>query len=94
MRRPITNDGETPESVGPSYSLEEVGKHNTPQDCWLLVHGKVYDVSAWVPRHPGGSLIHLKAGGDCSQLFDAYHPLSARCAALVGVPEGQGGCLW
>lgn len=53
--------------------------HNTPQDCWLLVHGRVYDVSEWVSRHPGGSLIYLKAGGDCSQLFDSYHPLSARC---------------
>ena len=58
--------------------LEEVARHNTPEDCWLLVHGRIYDVSAWVPLHPGGALIYVKAGGDCSQLFDAYHPLSAR----------------
>lgn len=58
------------------YSLAEVSKHCSRDDCWVVVHGNVYDVSAFVPRHPGGSLIHVKAGGDCSQLFDSYHPLS------------------
>ena len=62
----------------PSYTLTEVSKHCTPQDCWLIVHSRVYDVSRWVPHHPGGSLIYVRAGEDCSYLFDAYHPLSAR----------------
>lgn len=57
------------------YTTEEVGKHSTPEDCWLIVHGKVYDVSAFVPKHPGGNMIYVKAGGDCSQLFDSYHSL-------------------
>ena len=61
-----------------TFSLRDVTRHSTPEDCWLLVHGRIYDVSAWVPLHPGGSLIYVRAGGDCSQLFDAYHPLSAR----------------
>ena len=32
------------------YTTEEVGKHSTPEDCWVIVHGKVYDVSAFVPK--------------------------------------------
>ncbi|CAL5227084.1 g9990 [Coccomyxa viridis] len=62
----------------PFYTLTEVSQHCTPQDCWLIIHGKVYDVTSWIPRHPGGSLIHVRSGEDCSYLFDAYHPLSAR----------------
>ena len=85
MRRSIAQDrGEVEDDVA-SFSLEEIGRHRTPQDCWLLVQGKVYDVSAWIPQHPGGSLIYLKAGGDCSQLFDAYHPLSARCGPTTAI---------
>ena len=28
-----------------------------------------------MPHHPGGALIHLHAGHECSALFDSYHPL-------------------
>lgn len=31
-----------------------------------------------VPKHPGGSLIYVKAGQDCTQLFESYHPLYVR----------------
>lgn len=74
------------DEVGTStvYSLQDIEKHNSPSDCWLLIHGKVYDVTSWVPRHPGGSMIIVKAGGDCSQLFDSYHPLSTRC---IHIPQ-------
>ncbi|CAK9190309.1 unnamed protein product [Sphagnum jensenii] len=61
-----------------SYSLKDVKKHDTPEDCWLIIWGKVYDVTSWVPKHPGGSLIHVKAGQDCTQLFESYHPLYVR----------------
>ena len=68
----------------------------------MLVHVRVYDVYEWVPRHPGGSLIYLKAGGACSQPFGSYHPLSARwglvtvhyhdllcCAWMMGPVDGE-----
>ena len=60
------------------YTATEVEKHSTPDDCWLIVRGKVYDVTPFVPRHPGGNMIWVKAGGDCTQLFDSYHPLRTR----------------
>ena len=31
-----------------------------------------------MPQHPGGPLIYVAAGKDCTQLFDAYHPLRVR----------------
>lgn len=54
-------------------AVADVEKHCTPQDCWVIVHGNVYDVTEYVSRHPGGTMIYVKAGGDCSQLFDSYH---------------------
>ncbi|CAM6127400.1 unnamed protein product [Calypogeia fissa] len=71
----LSHDDERPVK---RYTLQDVSKHNTPEDCWLVIWGKVYDVTSWVPKHPGGSLIFVKAGQDSTQLFDSYHPLYVR----------------
>ncbi|KAJ7569127.1 hypothetical protein O6H91_01G062300 [Diphasiastrum complanatum] len=57
------------------YSRKDVMAHSTPEDCWLVIDGKVYDVTQWVPKHPGGSLIYVRAGHDCTYMFNSYHPL-------------------
>lgn len=61
-----------------THSLASVAKHNKPHDCWVIIREKVYNVTAWVPQHPGGALIYINAGKDCTQLFDSYHPLYVR----------------
>merc|ERR1712146_167202 len=35
------------------YSLEEVKKHNTEDDCWVVVDGDVLDVTNFLSDHPG-----------------------------------------
>jgi fatty acid desaturase len=43
-------------------------------DLWYI-HGKSYDLSAFVPKHPGGQLAVLSGRGrDCTALFESYHP--------------------
>ena len=37
-----------------TVTLEEVRKHNKPNDLWVVVHGHVYDVTKWKDTHPGG----------------------------------------
>ena len=41
------------------YNLEEISKHNSAQDCWLLIDKKVYDVTEYIAgaKHPGGAAI-------------------------------------
>lgn len=39
---------------------QEVAKHSTQEDCWVVVHGKAYDVTDFLPEHPGGMKIILK----------------------------------
>lgn len=34
-------------------SGQEVAKHNNKDDCWVIVHGKAYDVTEFMPEHPG-----------------------------------------
>ena len=55
-------------------SAEEVATHNTAEDCWTVLRGKVYNLTPYVNFHPGGDKI-LKAvlGRDCTKLFDKYH---------------------
>ena len=42
-------NGEAVNGVAPSRIItrEELRKHATPGDCWLLIHGAVYDVTSW-----------------------------------------------
>lgn len=37
-----------------TYTWEEIQKHNTSESPWLVVHGKVYDVTEFQKIHPGG----------------------------------------
>ena len=47
----------------PEYTRAEVALHKTPQDLWIIIDGKVYDVSNWIKRHPGGERILKNSGG-------------------------------
>lgn len=46
-----------------SFTVEEVAKHNTANDCWIIVEGQVYDVTKFLKEHPGGSKVILKLAG-------------------------------
>ncbi|CAL1359654.1 unnamed protein product [Linum trigynum] len=52
---------------------EDLKKHNKPGDLWISIQGKVYDVSEWVKRHPGGEV----AIANVADAFIAYHPGTA-----------------
>lgn len=57
---------------------EEVARHNTPDDCWIIVAGKVYDISEWAPHHPGGAgIARMYAGKDSTAQFGDYHSSEA-----------------
>ncbi|KAJ3120260.1 hypothetical protein HK098_004758 [Nowakowskiella sp. JEL0407] len=56
------------------YTLADVAKHNTENDCWVVVNGQVLDVTNFLPDHPGGKKsIMLFAGKDASEEFNMLH---------------------
>ncbi|KAK5169731.1 uncharacterized protein LTR77_005709 [Saxophila tyrrhenica] len=56
-------------------SGEEIAKHNSRESCWVIIHGRAYDVTEFLPEHPGGPKIILKyAGKDATEEYDPIHP--------------------
>ena len=55
-------------------TMAEVMKHNTVEDGWTVIDGKVYNISPYLQYHPGGAKILKSAlGRDCTKLFRKYH---------------------
>ncbi|KAI4824961.1 hypothetical protein KUCAC02_020671 [Chaenocephalus aceratus] len=61
--------------AGGVYTWEEVQSHCNRNDQWLVIDRKVYNITQWAKRHPGGSrVISHYAGEDASEAFTAFHP--------------------
>jgi predicted heme/steroid binding protein len=57
------------------YTAEEVAKHCTREDLWLIIDGKVYDVTQYVEEHHGGDAILNRPGLDNTEGFrGTQHP--------------------
>jgi len=60
----------TPPQTGGGITAAEVATHNNSNDCWLIISGKAYDVTQYIPFHPGGqSDITNNCGTDSTTLF-------------------------
>lgn len=47
---PVNQSGQTV-----TLSTTEVAKHTAENDCWMIVSGSVYNVTSYLPIHPGGA---------------------------------------
>jgi len=55
-------------------TMAELENHNSQFDGWIVLHGAVYNVSPYVPYHPGGAKIFLPVlGKDATKEFDKFH---------------------
>eukprot|EP00563_Minutocellus_polymorphus_P004575 CAMPEP_0181028856 /NCGR_PEP_ID=MMETSP1070-20121207/4888_1 /TAXON_ID=265543 /ORGANISM="Minutocellus polymorphus, Strain NH13" /LENGTH=889 /DNA_ID=CAMNT_0023106127 /DNA_START=22 /DNA_END=2692 /DNA_ORIENTATION=- len=60
------------------FTMEEVEKHTTEEDVWIVVNNKVYDCTEYLELHPGGvDSITINAGADATEDFTAIHSLKA-----------------
>ena len=58
-----------------SFTEAEIAKHNSEGDLWVVIEGKVYDLTSFLPDHPGGKkAIMLFAGKDATEEFNMLHP--------------------
>ncbi|CAE8664317.1 unnamed protein product, partial [Polarella glacialis] len=70
-----------------SLSAEEVAKHASKTDCWVVVGEEVLDVTEFMEDHPGGSkAIMMFAGRDATEEFDMLH--ERKVIKKYGIDEG------
>ncbi|KAK7351601.1 hypothetical protein VNO77_11171 [Canavalia gladiata] len=75
------------------FTLSQVAQHKSNKECWLVINGRVLDVTKFLEEHPGGEEVLLEvAGKDATNEFDAIgHSKVAQNLVLkyqVGVLQG------
>jgi cytochrome b involved in lipid metabolism len=54
--------------------MEDLARHNTASDCWVGLHGNVYDLTKYAQRHPGGARVVTQlAGMDGTSEYRRFH---------------------
>ncbi len=67
------------ETASSTVTSAEVSTHNSDVSCWSIVDGKVYDLTNWISKHPGGkSAIKGMCGVDSTKEFERQHGGEAR----------------
>lgn len=52
-------------------SAAELARHNSRADCWIAVHGEVYDVTRYIDEHPAPTATIVNVcGTDATVSFD------------------------
>ncbi|XP_015596780.1 cytochrome b5 isoform X2 [Cephus cinctus] len=62
------------------FTRAEVAERNSNTETWIIIHNKVYNVTAFLNEHPGGEEVLLEqAGKDATEAFeDVGHSTDAR----------------
>nr|XP_012232311.1 PREDICTED: LOW QUALITY PROTEIN: nitrate reductase [NADH] 3-like [Linepithema humile] len=80
------------------YTADEVAHHDHEGDLWIVIHGKIYNLTSFLKEHPGGEEVLLAlAGEDGTDCFDSIgHSQEALLlrekfyiGELVGGPRSQ-----
>lgn len=67
----IPNSDNTKKKNVKYFKKSEVAKHADIDDVWMIIHGKVYDVTSIMTTHPGGiECLFGCAGVDATAAFD------------------------
>jgi Cytochrome b5-like Heme/Steroid binding domain len=73
----------TDSAVAEPIAASRLQEHTGESDCWLAIHGKVYDVSKYLLEHPGGMDVMMEHAG-------APRRLSRGCLARQNFTLGLG----
>lgn len=87
---PSESIGGAPAEGGAGITAAEVALHGSADSCWSMINGNVYDLTSWIPEHPGGPQAILQlCGKDGSQKFNKQHAGQAlQEKALAGFKIG------
>lgn len=65
-------------------STAEIKKHNSESDCWSIVNGKVYNLTSYVQKHPGGNAVIANiCGKDGTNSFSNQHNTESKPKSVL-----------
>jgi len=68
----------TARAAASGYTTADVAQHASASSAWTIIDGKVYDLTDFYKRHPGGASVlqSQSFGRDCSEAFHEAHDFS------------------
>ncbi len=80
---PVPTQPTTQPTAG-GITLAQIASHNSNASCWSAVNGSVYDLTSWIPNHPGGSQSILSMCGiDGSASYNNQHGGGSKPARIL-----------
>ena len=78
-------------SPATTFTAAQVAQNSDATSCWASVVGSVYDLTAWISEHPGGSReIEALCGTDATAAFQRQHGSNAEAQRdLAGFKIGE-----
>lgn len=65
-----SSTGQQPTSNSVALTKEEVAKHNSSADCWIIISNAVYQITDYLALHPGGAQRIIQyCGTDATQAY-------------------------
>lgn len=83
-----SNESTNAKSSEPTYTEQDVAKHNSTSDCWMSIDGKVYNVSSYIKIHKSRRIID-GCGLDASKLYNNERKHLGREALLKTMLVGD-----
>lgn len=81
---PESGMSDTPGVSAGSITMAQVAEHNSKTSCWTTISGSVYDLTAWIPNHPGGEQAILSlCGKDGTTAFNGQHGSNAKVKTVL-----------
>ncbi len=53
-------------------SQSQLSEHAVEEDCWVAYNGTVYDITDWLPRHPGSAAAIRPYCGTAEEFEQAF----------------------
>jgi len=76
---PTASATPTPVATTAGYTMAQVAANNSAKSCWAVIEGSVYNLTAWINSHPGGSGAILSlCGTEATASFNAQHANQSR----------------
>ena len=74
-----------PVTTPSGITLTQIAQHSSRSSCWSAINGGVYDLTSWIPNHPGGEqAIMSLCGIDGSNGYNGQHGGSSKTARILG----------